>query len=85
MRGTLRNCHRPRRSEECGFALRGGRQRSRWRGAQYKDLRGCDRRSPRGFRGSSLWPTRVVSTRRQIGVGVPSRILPPIKLPESSV
>lgn len=70
--GALWSCHRrrswPRGSEERGFALRGGRQRSRWRGAPCNDLRGCDRRG-RGFRESPLWPTRVASTRRRIRAG----------------
>lgn len=69
---ALWSCHRrrswPRGSEERGFALRGGRQRSRWRGAPCNDLRGCDRRG-RGFRGSPLWPTRVASTHRRIRAG----------------
>lgn len=36
--GALWSCHRSRGSEERGFALRGGRQRSRWRRAPCKDL-----------------------------------------------
>lgn len=87
--GALWVCCGPRGSEERGFVLRGGGQRSRRLRAPCEDL-ACSRScevvigAGRGLRGSPLWPTRVASTRLPVE-GLLSRVLTQIKLPESSV
>lgn len=87
--GALRICSRPRGSEEQGFVLPGGGQRSRRLRARCEDLacsRSCEAgiRVAWGLRGSLLWPTRVAPTRLRVE-GLLSRVPTLIKLPESSV